>query len=114
MKFIEFCSRYKYIIALGIFAFCLLAGDNNIFQIYRLNSRISDLGAELREYKQTSANVKTQNSTLINSTSEEMEEYLRKHHNLKKDNEDVFRIVSSKSIEKTRKNNNRKQIPMNE
>ena len=93
MKFIEFCSKYKYFIAVAVFAFCLFFGENSILETHRLNKRIDDLEKELHEYQQSTSRVKTQNATLTNSSEEETEEYLRKHHNLKKDNEDVFRII---------------------
>jgi len=93
MKLLEIFSRYKYIIALAVFAFFFFFGENSILERRKLNQKISDLKEELQLYKQSASSVKTQNSTLTNSSSEETEEYLRKHHNLKKDNEDVFRIV---------------------
>ena len=93
MKFIEFCSKYRYLIAIAIFAFCLFLGENSILETHRLNKRIDDLEKELHKYRQSANRVKIQNSTLTNNTEEETEEYLRKHHNLKKENEDVFRIV---------------------
>ncbi|MCL2131842.1 MAG: septum formation initiator family protein [Lentimicrobiaceae bacterium] len=96
MRFIEICSKYKYIIAVVIFAVCFFFGENSILETRQLDKRINDLKTELREYKQSASSVKTQNSTLTNSTMEETEEYLRKHHNLKKENEDVFRIVQQK------------------
>lgn len=97
MKLIEFCSKYKYIIALIVFGFCFFFGENSILERHKLNRKISDLKDELQQHKQRASNVKTHNSTLTNSSIEETEDYLRKHHNLKKDNEDVFRIVPSKS-----------------
>ena len=93
MKIIERCSKYKYLIATAIFAFFLFFGENSILEKRKLSKRIEDLEKELYEYRQSANRVKTQNSTLTNSSDEEIEEYLRKHHNLKKDNEDVFRIV---------------------
>jgi len=96
MKFIKFCEKYKYLIAIGIFAFCLFFGENSILETRKLNKQINDLEDELVRYKLCAINVKAQNSTLANSTDEEIEEYLRKHHNLKKMNEDVFRVVQSK------------------
>ena len=104
MKLIEFCSKYKYIIALLVFAFCLFFGENSILETRKLNRQISELKTELQKYKQRAGNVKTQNSTLTNSSSEETEEYLRKHHGLKKDNEDVFRIIPPKSTGKSKSN----------
>ena len=101
MRFIEFCSRYKYVIATVIFALCLLLGENSILEIPRLNREIKDKEAELYGYKQSASNVRTPNATLTNSTDEEIEDYLRKHHNLKKENEDVFRIVQPKSTQQT-------------
>ena len=95
MKILEFCSKYKYVIAIGIFVFCLFFGGNSILETRQLKKRIAELENELHEYKQRAKNVKTQNATLTNRTDEETEEYLRKHHNLKKDNEDVFRIVQT-------------------
>ena len=104
MKILEFCSKYKYIIALLVFVFCLFFGENSILETRKLSRKISDLKTELQQHKQRASSVKTQNSTLTNSSPEETEEYLRKHHNLKKDNEDVFRIVSQKTEEKTKNN----------
>jgi len=97
MRFIEFCRKYKYLIAMGIFVFCFFFGENSILETHKLNKQINDLESELLIYKECASNVKTQNSTLTNSTDEETEEYLRKHHNLKKVDEDVFRIVQQKS-----------------
>ena len=97
MKFIEICSKYKYAIAVAVFALCLFLGENSILETRRLNKRINDLETELYQYKQIANNVKAQNSTLTNSTEEETEEYLRKHHNLKKENEDIFRVVQQKN-----------------
>jgi cell division protein FtsB len=96
MRFIEFCKKYKYLIAIGVFAFFLFFGENSILETRRLNKRIGDLKTELHRYQQTASSNKTQNSTLTNCTDEETEEYLRKHHNLKKESEDVFRIVQQK------------------
>ena len=96
MKFIEICSKYKFIIAIAIFAFCLFFGENSILETRKLNKRIKDLETELRIYQQSASGAKTQNSTLTNSAPEETEEYLRKHHSLKKENEDVFRIIPPK------------------
>ena len=96
MRFIELCKKYKYLIAIGIFALCLFFGENSILETRKLNKQINDLESELLRHKLCANNVKTQNSTLINSTDEEIEEYLRKHHNLKKENEDVFRVVQPK------------------
>ena len=104
MKLLEFCSKYKYIIALLVFAFCFFFGEGSILETRKLNKQISELNAELQKYKLRASNVKTQNSTLTNSSPEETEEYLRKHHNLKKDNEDVFRIVSPKNGRKSKSN----------
>ena len=92
MRLIEFCSKYKYLIAISVFAFCLFFGENSILETRKLNKRIDDLEKELHGYRQSATRVKTQNSTLTNSTDEEKEEYFRKHHNLKKENEDVFRV----------------------
>ena len=103
MKILEFCSKYKYIIALLVFIFCLFFGENSILEKRNLSRKISDLRIELQQHKQHANNVKTQNTTLTNSSPEETEEYLRKHHNLKKDNEDVFRIVPQKTERKTKK-----------
>ena len=100
MKLLEFCSKYKYVIAIIIFAFCLFFGENSILERRQLNKRIDDLEKELQQHKQSASRMKTQNATLTNRTPEETEEYLRRHHNLKKDNEDVFRIVSEKSEKK--------------
>ena len=96
MKFIEICSKYKYVIAIVIFAFCFFFGENSILETRKLNKRISDLETELRIYKHSASGVKTHNSTLVNSVPEETEAYLRKHHSLKKENEDVFRVVPRK------------------
>jgi len=96
MRFIEFCKKYKYLIAMGVFVFFLFLGENSILETHKLNRQISDLETELLRHKLCASNVKAQNATLTNSTDEETEEYLRKHHNLKKENEDVFRIVQPK------------------
>lgn len=82
----------KYLLTCAVFAFVLtFCGDNSLVNRAKRAKKISQMEAELSDYRQQTEQYKSEIQKL-NANRDNLERFAREHYYMRQDNEDVFLI----------------------